>query len=221
MKKSDPTKGEAIPVPMWAKVSALIVLGVILVLGIMLPVRVVPHALALLSNTISSVFIPDAETPATTTPVEKKITDINTSTTTAKVTKPKVSTPYGLADLEVRIVAVGYLTTNNVFIPTNTINSNQHIAVKFQIINIGTNNSGLWGFSAELPSTTDPRYNSPLQQNLRPGDRIEYTLGFYNPITGQNHIGFITANPSNTIAEYSKTNNVANVVFPISNSVSY
>ncbi len=231
-------------VPTWAKVLTLIGLVVLLIICIILPVKVVPQTLSLLSSTISSVFIPRELTNLIETTPTSSSTDIfiqaPTSTETIAsnpepvvepapapvVSKPKpiapvVSNPYGLPDLEVRIIATGFLNENNIFIPSDTIYSNQQAAVKFQIGNVGTNDTGAWGFSANLPSVTDSFYNSPLQQNLRPGDRIEFTLGFRNPTNTQNHVGTITANPSNTISENSKANNSANVYFPILNATSF
>jgi hypothetical protein len=156
---------------------------------------------------------------ATTTPIT-----VTTTVSTTTVSKPAhntttphtinhsghaVSNPNGLADLEVRPIATGYLTTTGVFIPSGSVSPTQQAAIKFSIVNVGDKNSGTWNFSMKIPSQTDPYFTSGIQQNLGPGDRIEYVLGFKNINNNQDNIATITADPSNFLAEYSKANNSA------------
>ena len=145
-------------------------------------------------------------TPAPSTTVSVTPTTSTVMTTESHKNHP-VSNPHGLADLEVRPTATGYITNNGVFIPSNSVTSSQQAAVKFSIVNVGDRNSGTWTFAMDIPSQTDPRFVSATQQNLGPGDRIEYVLGFKNINNTQQNTITITADPSNFLSEFSKANN--------------
>lgn len=120
-----------------------------------------------------------------------------------------VSNQYGLPDLVVRPIAVGYVNNNGVFIPSSVVYNNQQAAVKFAIVNVGTKNSGSFTFSADLPSNTDPRYNAGDQQSLAPGERIEYVLSFKNLKNIQNNGATIYVDQPNYVRELSESNNIA------------
>lgn len=115
--------------------------------------------------------------------------------------------PYGLGDLTVTIQAVGHLTTASTdsFVTGTVVPGGYRPAVKFTVKNIGTNVIGPWRFSASLPTSATPLYLSNLQQQLNPGDYIEYTLGFEQPNRGEQTIT-LSVNYDRTIAE-SHTNN--------------
>ena len=117
----------------------------------------------------------------------------------------------GLPDLVVNIDAVGYLasTTADSFVATSTMQSNNRPAVKFTIKNVGTNASGQWRFSASIPTQSSYLYYSPFQQSLNPGDSIDYTLGFDQPIAGSNKMISVTANFDHAIGESNTNNNSA------------
>lgn len=123
----------------------------------------------------------------------------------------------GLPDLVVSISSVGYLasTTADSFVSASTMNSNNRPAVKFTIRNIGTNASGSWRFSASIPTLSSYIYQSPPQQSLNPGDSIDYTLGFDQPIAGVNKIISVTVNFDRAINETNVTNNSASASITI------
>lgn len=123
----------------------------------------------------------------------------------------------GLPDLVVNISSVGYLasTTADSFVATSTMQSNNSPAVKFTIRNAGTNRSGPWRFSATIPTQSSYIYQSPQQQPLNPGDSIDYTLGFDQPIAGVNKIISITANFDHAIGESNMNNNNASTSITI------
>lgn len=117
----------------------------------------------------------------------------------------------GLPDFVVNIDAIGYLTAASAdsFVASSTVPSGSRPAVKFTIKNIGTNKSGEWRFSASIPTQSSYIYFSPFQQSLSPGERIEYTLGFDQPIAGANKTISIMANFDSAIGESNTNNNSA------------
>ncbi len=158
---------------------------------------------------------PSAETPDTAPVAEEPVVTPVTPEPTTKPTTNNpstpaqpVSNPNGKADLEVRAISTGYLNENGTFVSSASVNRNQQAAIKFQVVNVGDKNTGTWSFVADIPSETDPRYMSGNQQNLGPGDRIEFVLGFKNMTNVQNNIATITADASNFIPERSESNNM-------------
>lgn len=118
---------------------------------------------------------------------------------------------YGLPDLVVSIDAVGYLTSTSTdsFVAGSVVSANNRPAVKFTVRNIGTNATGLWRFSASIPTVGFYVYRSLPQQSLNPGDSIEYTLGFDQANRGPNQMISITANFERTVTESTMNNNSA------------
>ncbi len=118
---------------------------------------------------------------------------------------------YGLPDLTVTIDAVGYLTSSSTssFVAATTVPHGAIPAVKFTVKNAGTNVAQPWRFSASIPTATNYLYQSVPQQSLNPGDYIDYTLGFSEPLPGTNKTITITANYDNGITESNSTNDTA------------
>ena len=132
------------------------------------------------------------------------ISPVKVATTTI-VTPSTVNTPvyyYGNPDLSINISSVD---TTNMY---NTSAQNQ-VLVKFEVKNIGTNQTGLWKFSATLPSSSMPNYVSELQRNLNPGDKMQFTLGFNNIDTTNSPLIKIIADSSNEVIESNELNNSA------------
>lgn len=123
----------------------------------------------------------------------------------------------GLPDFVVSIGAAGYLTAVSAdsFVVSSTVPSGSRPAIKFTIKNIGANRSGGWRFSASIPTQTAYIYQSPLQQSLNPGDRIDYTLGFDQPIAGADKIISVIANFDNSVGESNMDNNSASAKLTI------
>lgn len=123
----------------------------------------------------------------------------------------------GLPDLVVNISAIGYLATTSAdsFVASSTVPSDSRPAVRFTIKNIGTNRSGEWRFSASIPTQTSYIYQSLPQQSLNPGDSIDYTLGFDQPIAGADKMISVTANFERTIGESNMNNNSASAKLTI------
>lgn len=120
------------------------------------------------------------------------------------------SNPYGKPDLTASILAVGTLDKiTNAFTATTTLHASDRIAVRFQVENIGTADSGMWSFNAVLPTYPSDIFQSDTQASLAPGDRIEYTIGFDQVQPGSNGRFVVNVDPANTISEANETNNIA------------
>lgn len=101
--------------------------------------------------------------PSTSTPVTPVIPVTPTPPTTPAATGP--------TDLSVQIISV---------VPDG---SGGAIAT-FDIGNVGLSSTGVYTFSAQLPTADGYLYNSPLQTALAPGDHIVNTLRFSQAVSG-------------------------------------
>lgn len=116
----------------------------------------------------------------------------------------------GLPDLTVEITAIGYLRTSDTdsFVRSNEVPDNKRGAVKFAIINRGTNTSGTFKFDAKLPTTSSSfTFTSGKQQSLKPGDRIDYVLGFDRAKSGNDREIRITVDADRDVRESNESNN--------------
>lgn len=104
-----------------------------------------------------------AETPVIDTP-------------TAPITITTPSQVFRQSDLAMTILGSGVIR-NGVFTFTQRYDRDLNNALRFDVKNVGTAVSDTWYFNAVLPS--GKVYTSPKQSALRPGDHIEFTLGFY------------------------------------------
>lgn len=145
-------------------------------------------------------------TPGPTTQHTYPVGGTGTSTTT-----PIPVTLHGLPDLTTRIIATGYMTSTSTasFVATSTIPHGARAAVKFSIRNDGTNVTGPWSFTASIPTQTNFVFESPVQQSLRPGEHIDYILGFDQAVPGTNQPISITADAKHQVAESNENNNSA------------
>lgn len=139
-----------------------------------------------------------------------------TTTTTPKPTTPVYVPPinnyvppyYGKPDLAIRVLQVGRLNTaNNLISPQTQFAYGETVGIKFEVRNDGDANTGSWNFSAILPSTATPVYSAPTQVSLRPGESIQFTLGFSNASNQNNALIIINVDPSNFISESNELNN--------------
>lgn len=158
----------------------------------------------------------------TTTPEETPARAVaggrTTYTTVTTVVPPPA--PFGDPDLSVRITETGYLrrgTETDSFVASNTIPDGKNGAIKFTVTNVGTNNSGVWKFEAEVPTTPARDFTSPTQKSLGPSDRIDFTLGFTKPREGENRKITITIDPKDSIDESNEGNNEASRTVDIDN----
>ena len=124
----------------------------------------------------------------------------------------RYSDPNGTADLRVSITNTGVIR-NEDFRERKEVRENERAAVSFTISNAGTKETGVWYFSALLPTGETYYFRSENQQNLLPGDRIEYILAF-DDIEGRRETElYVYADPTNSLSELSETNNIGEAVF--------
>lgn len=160
-------------------------------------------------------------TPATTTPTTPAPTtpaQPGTPTTVVVPIQVPASVNYhGLPDLVIEDVQTGYLTAAN----TNTFRASSRVpdgergAVKFAVVNRGTNVAGSFRFEAELPTSPSYTYKSSNQQGLRPGERIEYVLGFDRTRTGDNRTITIEIDSRDEVSESNERNNSRSITIDI------
>jgi hypothetical protein len=189
-----------------------------------------PHTEApALEVVAATTTLPIVETTSTTTAVTTNLDSTATSTATTTVVTTTATKPiakggtrvvtaipssapvalFGQADLTVSITDIGYLndSSNESFVSSTSVPPGKNGAVRFTIMNIGTNVAGQFTFSANIPTSPSFTFTSPTQQALRPGDRIEYTLGFDRGDTGTARTITILADSGNAVDESNESNN--------------
>ena len=125
----------------------------------------------------------------------------------------------GHPDLIPLVRAIGIVDSNNAFTSTSTIHQGQRGAVQFAVTNIGDKSSGEWIFAAVLPTYPSFTFNSEVQRSLRPGERVEYTLGFDSAQGDASGLGTITinVNPSRTVNESNYNNDIIRATIQVAN----
>ena len=180
------------------------------------------------NDKLSSGALSGTTTPAATTPAPVKVAKPNSGRvipiagTPARnvytiTTSGRSSDPNGRVDLEVTILGEGFIDpATNTFVQSPSIRRGGRGAVRFEVSNIGTKTSENWTFNAVVPTFPMYIYSSDMQPNLAPGDKIEYTLGFDQADPVATH-GIVTINvdPSGSMNEITKNNNIARATFNI------
>ncbi len=127
------------------------------------------------------------------------------------ITQP-LSDPNGDIDLVVRVLDYGLVDrSTGVFTEKDELPrrlpSGTYAAIRFEVKNIGTKESGEWEFEAELPTSPSYTYKADDQQSLFPGDKITYTLGFDRVRNADEDDFTITVDPDDDIDESNERNN--------------
>lgn len=162
-----------------------------------------------------------ATTTATTTTTVTPTAPVNPQPGTPVTTVVQVGTGpanyFGLPDLVVESVTTGYLNSadTSTFRSSNEVPDGKRGAVKFTIANRGTNISERFDFEVELPTSRSYTYTSKSQQTLRPGERIEYVLGFDQTREGNDRTITITVDADDDINESNERNNSRSVTVDI------
>lgn len=126
---------------------------------------------------IPEVIVVPPPQPTEETVVEiPDVIDVPETTPVVTPQSPQVSNQNKESDLAMTILGSGVIR-NNVFTFTPKYDRDLNNALRFDVKNVGTAVSDTWYFNAVLPS--GKVYTSPRQSALRPGDHIEFTLGFY------------------------------------------
>ena len=170
-----------------------------------------PNVLAPTKETSAPSATPP-KAPASSTPSPGSGSAGPTRTVQELTPTPVVSDPNGQTDLIGRILEVGVVNkTTNVFAASSTPyarSEEYRVAIRFAIENIGTKTSPQFTFNAVLPSFPSHIFSSAAQQELRPGDRIEYTLAFDQFVDTNEGLFTLNIDPSNRVNEPNKDNNL-------------
>jgi len=124
----------------------------------------------------------------------------------------RYSDPNGTPDLQLSVTESGIIRNGN-FRERSEVQESDRAAVSFTISNAGTKETGTWYFIALLPTGETYYFRSDNQENLLPGDRIEYILAF-DDIEGNRETElYLYADPTDSMTELSETNNVDEAVY--------
>ncbi len=216
---------------------AVLVVLVVLSIGI---IKLVPKALSSLASvnvSISSLFTPN-KPKATSTPLTVSTPSATTTNNYFHIENPQIGNSNatnprknqnnypssgnsnnsvgtvnnGAPDLEVTITSIGTLERNTgAFIPNTNVNTNDRVAVKFQVENVGNGPSGPWNLSAALPAVnpSDQIKNLYNQISIPAGMAVSGELYFDYVQTGQSRLVKIVI--SNNKPELQTANNSAQV----------
>jgi hypothetical protein len=124
-----------------------------------------------------------------------------------------ISQENGRPDLAVKILEIGKIivSQNNEFVATTTLKSTDRVAVKFEVVNLGTKKSDSWRFNAVLPTFPLYIFHSEMQPAIAPNDKIIYTIGFDKIEKPDGNQVTINLDPADNISEVSETNNIAKI----------
>ncbi|MBU2158912.1 hypothetical protein KKD81_00810 [Patescibacteria group bacterium] len=152
---------------------------------------------------------PETTTPVTPTPGTPVVRVVQVGTTPAPL--------FGLPDLVIENITTGYLTSSDTstFRASSRVPDGERGAIKFTIANRGTNLSGRFEFDAELPTSRSYTYHSGNQDSLKPGERIDYVLGFDQAREGDDREITVTVDPDRDISESNEGNNSRSVTIDI------
>lgn len=159
--------------------------------------------------------------PATPTPAPAAPRPVVVAPTPiiTRVEVPASTNYHGLPDLVIENVQTGYLTNSNTssFRASREVPDGERGAVRFTIANRGTNVSDRFEFEVKLPTSPSYTYKSRTQQTLRPGERVEYVLGFTQPREGRDREITIEVDQDRDIRESNESNNARTVEVDIEN----
>jgi len=121
--------------------------------------------------------------PSTVTPVSPAQSGGSSSGTVYVPNRGATINPNGSPDLSVTILSTGIaleVDNEDQYFVLSPIPTNRRAAVRFEVENKGDNVSDRWNFTATLPieGDTDFEYDSPRQNRMNPGDKIQFTLKF-------------------------------------------
>jgi hypothetical protein len=131
------------------------------------------------------------------------------TTVTVPVQVPASANYSGLPDLAIEDVKTGYLRNDNVssFVASNEVPDGEKGAVKFTVINRGTNVADDFDFDFRINTSPSISKNYKVSRNLRPQERIEYTLWFDRVSAKDDRTITLDIDPDNDLAESDERNN--------------
>ena len=133
-------------------------------------------------------------TTATQTPVKTVAAKpaAHSAPATETISAPRPATP---ANLAVRIIALGVINSYGQFEQRAPVNQYEIAAAQFDVSNIGGSTSGVYYFSAVLPTALPYTYSSAAQTPLAPGDHMINTLRWTQASDGGQFSVTVTGGP--------------------------
>lgn len=162
---------------------------------------------------------PPVKTPAVVTPTAGGETVQVTEQNPGAV----LSDPNGLPDLVPTVLATGKLVGGfaaSNFVASTDLSKSDRIAVKFAIENKGTKETGTaWRFNVIMPTETTYIFEGKAEhvQNLLPGEKIEYVIGFDRSKVGTDLQIAVAVDQNKGVTESDETNNGAFVKITVAN----
>lgn len=156
-----------------------------------------------------------AATPTTTSsgtgPIEPTANTATTKPTYVQPTMqtvriPRASNPYGVADLHITGIKTGMVNAYGNFSEQYNVSKYDRGAAVFTIQNAGTKETGIWYFSANVPSQGGYTFNSQPQPTIMPGGVAEILITFDQLYPGTRAIT-VHADSYNAIPESNEYNN--------------
>tara|TARA_B100000508_G_scaffold60333_1_gene46967 strand:- start:26979 stop:27725 length:747 start_codon:yes stop_codon:yes gene_type:complete len=169
------------------------------------------------------VLEPEVEEPVVETPAVTPTPGGETTEVTEQNPGAPVSDPNGLPDLVPTILATGKLVGGYAadnFVATSTLSKTDRIAVKFAVENKGTKETGTnWRFNVVMPTETTYIFEGKAEhvQNLLPGEKIEYVIGFDRSKVGTDLQIAVAIDHKSGVVESAEDNNGAFVKITVAN----
>ena len=202
----------------------------LLVLGIVLAVYAARYVPETLERLAGAVYLSPSEepvdetpeTPAVVTPEEEEEPATPSTPWQPTPTTPTTGTPIyyrqvpvtvpmtGRPNLEVDVLAVGYLRTSSAtsFREDNEVPDGERPAIRFRVTNTGTNQSGFYDIEVEYPAEgSRDTYTIRVRESLMPKGTKDFTFGFDDPETGSNKRFTVTVDPDDDVDETSERDN--------------
>jgi hypothetical protein len=120
-------------------------------------------------------------------------------------------TYYGLPDLTVTVVDIGYIDSNDTFISTSSMPIDSKLAAKFLVTNAGTNVTGPWDIKVTAATSFDSsfyKYATMSSLDSKQSTIVTMTLDIGHPRRGTNDLS-VSVDPDNKIGESNESNNAA------------
>lgn len=176
-------------------------------------------------TTFPIVLTPEEEDPKPETPVAPVNPTPGGEDTEIITQNPGgvINDPNGLPDLVPMVLATGKLVGGYAadnFVATSDLVKTDRIAIKFAVENNGTKESGTnWRFNVVMPTETTYIFEGKAEhvQNLLPGEKIEYVIGFDQSKVGTDLQIAVAVDQNQGVAEIKEDNNGAFVKITVKN----
>ncbi|MBA3550924.1 hypothetical protein H0W32_01815, partial [Patescibacteria group bacterium] len=146
---------------------------------------------------------------------DNRVTESNNSNNTLSMQISGTTVQSGKADLTIKTLRTGVLSSSGKFIETDSVDYADKTAVQIEVVNNGSVATGVWKFTADLPTSGSYSfYTSPTQKSLAPGAKAILTLGYDLQEDYGNKI-IIDIDSNDDVNELNESNNEKSVTLDI------